>query len=357
MRKSIAVPIVFVLLVLTTVRAHAESFRDVGSGHVNMDAIEYVKTNEIVSGYPDGTYKPDYNINRAEFTKIIMGAVMPEAVKGSNCFPDVKNEWFASFVCAAKTKDIIKGYPDGSFKPGQNISFAEAAKIIMSAFGETVEPNEIWYKPYVERMGQKKAIPGSITTFDKNITRGEMAEIIYRLRASIINKSSQTYMSIASGGGSGSEQELYVDEYADWQTYKNRLQNILIKYPSGWFAVADGNIIKIQNMEGDYNKLNAPENMKWFWIDTAFKPGLVTKNELINNTAQYSGVKREVLRANAVTIDFYNFKDIDCGESARAFWKTSDTEFYAHHANKCGQNLSDSDKALFKKILESFEDF
>jgi hypothetical protein len=180
MRKITSVLLAFALIMPMVLQAHAGFFRDVSGTHVYSDGIEYVRTNEIVSGYPDGTYKPDSNINRAEFTKIIMGAVMPTSVSGTYCFPDIRNEWFAPYVCGAKKKGIIKGYPDGSFKPGQNISFAEAAKIIISAFGETVESDEIWYKPYVDRMGQKKAIPGSITTFDKNISRGEMAEIIWQ---------------------------------------------------------------------------------------------------------------------------------------------------------------------------------
>jgi hypothetical protein len=184
-----------------------------------------------------------------------------------------------------------------------------------------------------------------------------MAEIIYRIRAGIMYRSSQSYMIIASYGGSGrGAQEAYTDDYANSSTYKNRLKNILIKYPQGWLATLDGKILKIQNMEGDYGVLDAPSGMKRFWIDTGFVPGAVTKNELITNTAQYSGVKREVL-SNKALINFYSYTDVDCGGSARAFWETADAKFYAHYPKKCGENISGADKDLFKKILESFEDF
>ena len=286
-----------------------------------------------------------------------MEAVFPDDIKGSGCFPDVGSEWFASYICAAKTKGVLKGYPDGTFRPGQFVSFAEASKIIMKAFGEEVEQDDVWYRPYIERLGQKKAIPGSITTFDKNITRGEMAEIIYRLHARIMTKATQTYSSIASWGGSGGEKKVSSDEYADWQTYKNRLHNILIKYPPGWHIDTDGKIVKIQNIEGSFTKMNAPEGIKWFWIDTEFKPGIVKENELISNTLQYTGVKREVLTNATSMINFYNFTDKDCGVSARAFWSTDDTEFYAYHARKCGQSISKEDKELFRKMIQSFEDF
>ena len=179
--------------------AASTRFSDVPSSHPNLDAIQYVKDQEIVDGYEDGTFKPDNSINRAEFTKIIMEAVFPGESRGIRCFTDVNNEWFAKYVCRAKVEGIISGYPDGYFKPAVYISFAEAAKIIVNAFEintgiRTDDP--VWYKPYVDELGLKHAIPMSIDSFSKNITRGEMAEIIYRLKGDPGVTESQTYDSI-----------------------------------------------------------------------------------------------------------------------------------------------------------------
>lgn len=151
------------------------------------EAIEYLKENNIAQGYEDGTFKPENKINRAEFTKIIINStVNSEEIYGSNCFPDVKEEWFAKYVCTAKRKGIIKGYNSGLFLPAKEISFTEAAKIVTLGYKFNITPNtQIWYQPYVSKLEEKNAKPSTISKTDQKITRGEMAEIIFNLRPQI----------------------------------------------------------------------------------------------------------------------------------------------------------------------------
>ena len=188
------------------------AFSDVKSSSIFYDAISYVQSQQIVEGYSDGTYKPDININRAEFTKIIINAVYSSSVideclqneteptNEAAFFPDVpKTEWFAKYVCVAKVNGIIQGYPDGTFKPADDIKFVEAAKIIVNGFKYQTSADAIWYAPFVIELGNRHAIPTSIITFEKLISRGEMAEMIYRLKAEVTDKESLTYEDIASG--------------------------------------------------------------------------------------------------------------------------------------------------------------
>lgn len=203
---------VIMLTLVGTGTSNAASFSDTSTGHANSDAIEYVKTNGIVSGYPDGTYRPDSTINRAEFTKIIVNARYKSDII-DNCiqaninsdwsytfFPDIaKDAWYAKYICVAKTHNIVQGYPNGFFEPSSYINFAEAAKIIVNTFGYSVAGDEVWYKPFTERLSERNAIPTTITAFNNRITRGEMAEMIYRLKANISDKPSATYNSIQNG--------------------------------------------------------------------------------------------------------------------------------------------------------------
>lgn len=176
---------------------YATSFSDVLSANVNYDAISYVHSQGIVDGYPDGTYRSENLINRAEFTKIIIGAYSPGQAAGSNCFPDVGEEWFAKYVCFSKIHNFINGYPDGSFRPANNINFAEVAKILVNVAGLPVtQDSEVWYKPYVTKLSDLQAIPLSIKSFDQKVTRGEMAEMIYRLRAKVAGASSRTFQEL-----------------------------------------------------------------------------------------------------------------------------------------------------------------
>lgn len=182
---------------LTTSNFAVAAFSDVPSSHPNFDAINYVQEQGIVQGYPDGTFRPDSLINRAEFVKIIIEAVLAGQASGSNCFPDAKAEWFAKYVCFARLKKFIDGYPDGTFKPANNVNFVESAKILTNVFGYNIQPGTPWYKPYVEQLAELKAIPTSITSFEQKVTRGEMAEMVYRLKAKITNKASKTYEELA----------------------------------------------------------------------------------------------------------------------------------------------------------------
>lgn len=169
-------------------------FSDVLSTNQNYEAINYVQAKNIVDGYPDGTFRPDNLINRAESTKIITEAYYQGQADGRNCFPDVGTEWFAKYICFYKIRNFIVGYPDGTFKPAIDINFVETAKILVNIKGFSVtSDSNIWYKPYVEKLAEVHAIPTSITSFNQKVTRGEMAEMIYRLKANVTNKPSKTY--------------------------------------------------------------------------------------------------------------------------------------------------------------------
>jgi len=186
------------------------SFPDVPSNHPNATAIGYVQVQDIVSGYPDGTFRPNNTINRAEFTKIVtlykFGQEMIDKCGSRMQFSDLFfDAWYVKYVCRAKDGHLIDGYSDGTFRPEQFINFAEAAKII--ALTDTYNADDprlptddggAWYNRYVRYLSNARAIPLSITSLDQQITRSEMAEMIWRLKAEITDKPSRTYEEIAS---------------------------------------------------------------------------------------------------------------------------------------------------------------
>jgi len=68
------------------------------------EAINFLKENGIISGYSDGTFKPTNPLNRAELLKILVEGVgySPDENVYKNCFSDVKEDWYAKYVCYAK---------------------------------------------------------------------------------------------------------------------------------------------------------------------------------------------------------------------------------------------------------------
>lgn len=171
-------------------------FVDVSTSNPYYDAINYVDNADIAHGYSDGTFRPYNLINRAEFTKIIVEATVAiDEIYGNNCYTDVTDQWFAEYVCTAQRKGIATGYPNGSFGVAENIDFVDASKIIILGFNYTPGQNttNTWYQPYVSILSNKNAIPTSLTGLSQNINRGEMSEIIYRLKNNITYKSSMVY--------------------------------------------------------------------------------------------------------------------------------------------------------------------
>jgi hypothetical protein len=162
-------------------------FTDVHSNHPNVEAIAYVKSQGIVEGYSDGTYRPDATINRAEFVKILMGTREDDQrMCKIAAFSDVdQTAWYATYAHKARCNGLVQGYPDGTFRPANSINFVEAAKILMHAYPfpyDEPQEGDPWYKGYVQAIASQGVIPLSITRFDQYITRGEMAEMIYRLQ-------------------------------------------------------------------------------------------------------------------------------------------------------------------------------
>ncbi len=173
-------------------------FYDTSSSHENYSAIRWLKFQGVVQGYNDGTYKPDAKINRAELTKIIIASEFDkneiDNCKSTKTFTDVDpNEWYSRYICVAFNNNIIQGYNDGSFRPLHDITFAEAAKIITQSLKHQTPPDLTWYKPYVAKLEQEKAAPISIEKIDQEITRGEMAEIIFRLKDNVHDKPTTSF--------------------------------------------------------------------------------------------------------------------------------------------------------------------
>lgn len=87
----------------------------------------------IVSGYPDGTFKPDNQITRGEFSAMLCRALGISPSEGAPSFPDLKGHWSEKYVIPLVEKGIIKGYPDGTFGPELKIKRSEIAAIMARA--------------------------------------------------------------------------------------------------------------------------------------------------------------------------------------------------------------------------------
>ncbi len=163
--------------------AETVSLSDIG-GTTYENAITFLVGEGVVEGYPDGTYKPNQTINRAELLKIILEASDADmSGAATSCFPDVSgDDWYVKYVCTAKALGIVEGYPDGTFKPALTVNFVEALKIIELGYDlEAGAVSDPWYKRYVDTASGYNMIPHEILAFGAGLTRGQMADMITRL--------------------------------------------------------------------------------------------------------------------------------------------------------------------------------
>lgn len=113
------------------------SFRDLTAHWAESDIKQAVALG-IVSGYPDGTFKPDGAVTRAEFAVMLIHALRPQEKQSNSgplTFTDLEQigEWALNAVAQAVQAGIISGYEDGTFRPDARITRSEMAKMIANA--------------------------------------------------------------------------------------------------------------------------------------------------------------------------------------------------------------------------------
>ena len=108
----------------------ARTFADVPMNQWYANAVTTLAGMGVINGYPDGTFKPDAPITRAEF--VTMATNFAKADKGTACsFADVpENMWYYGAIAGATENGWISGYPDGTFGPDRYITRAEVTSVI-----------------------------------------------------------------------------------------------------------------------------------------------------------------------------------------------------------------------------------
>lgn len=181
------------------------SFSDVSSSHPNYQAITELKNLGIISGYPDGTFKPDQAVNRVEALKIILlgsGISVPESSTKLTFSDTVSAEWYAKYLIKAADLKIVQGYPDGSFRPTQTVNLAENLKMLINTKNIDLTSLNVNQDPYADAFAtewyakfvQYAKNNNWITSDSLNkiypaqgMTRGKLAQLIYNS-----NKTSST---------------------------------------------------------------------------------------------------------------------------------------------------------------------
>ena len=159
-------------------------------GHWAADTIQKMVDAGVVAGQPDGTFKPDNNISRAEFATLVVKAFKLEE-KAGKVFTDTSDHWAKAFISTANANGIVSGYSDTEFGPNDPITREQMAVMIVKAAGWKAEgaakvfPDDAsisaWAKEAVSTASAQGVIKGRPDgNFDPkaNATRAEAAVVI-----------------------------------------------------------------------------------------------------------------------------------------------------------------------------------
>lgn len=102
------------------------------TGHPAQDRIVQLANDNIVSGYADGSFRPDGHLTRAEAASLF-AKLLPDTTQRSN-LSDVGAQWFAAAVDKTAAYGVVKGYDDGTFRPDLNITREEFAQLVANYF-------------------------------------------------------------------------------------------------------------------------------------------------------------------------------------------------------------------------------
>lgn len=149
------------------------SFMDVKESHWAWPSIQFLAQRGIINGYPDGSFRPEEPVTRAQFTFMIYGYIAPMKPEWKTMadFSDIRSSFAEEAIRILGGNGVVNGYPNGTFRPDVKILRGEAAKILLgiSEFEiTTVEVTLPSYNvipvPYISQLSPVRAVVGCEAT-------------------------------------------------------------------------------------------------------------------------------------------------------------------------------------------------
>ncbi len=168
-------------------------FTDTDLDELSGKAAAELYRRAVIGGFPDGEFKGELNVNRAEAAKFLLlakGLKVEELVNNKRFVDVIDGEWYTKFVMTAAKLGVISGYADGSFRPASEVNTVEFLKMLTLAFDlptnleysyKDVETGA-WYSQYAGIAEKYKLFPDRTANLkpEQFLTRTEVAIAIYQ---------------------------------------------------------------------------------------------------------------------------------------------------------------------------------
>jgi hypothetical protein len=160
----------------------------------NKAAVQFLQQRGIINGYEDGSFGPANPINRAESLKVLLEVLGEGPEEDTHTeFSDISdNAWYSGYVKKAVLRGIVSGYEDGTFRPEKTINQVELLKLAFESFGIDLSDYEVtdlpeeaernaWYAQYLQYALDNDLLDEEDVDLGEGMTREMFSEVIYRL--------------------------------------------------------------------------------------------------------------------------------------------------------------------------------
>ncbi|MBE0447621.1 MAG: S-layer homology domain-containing protein [Actinobacteria bacterium] len=131
--RSVSVALVLACFILILGTGSALAYSDVPSDSWFYAPVKKLSSKNIITGYPDGTFRPNNSITRAEFAVTIAKA-LDLNTEDTSMYRDINGNRNSGYIGSVSNAGVMTGYPDGTFRPDNKITRAEVASTIVRAY-------------------------------------------------------------------------------------------------------------------------------------------------------------------------------------------------------------------------------
>ena len=197
MKKVLSLVLVIAMVLSSMSFAFASNLTDIADNDYEK-AIETLVGLGVITGYEDGTFRPEKTITRAEMAKLMVITLgYGDLVAGSKSnFADTQSHWADAYIALAAGKGIVVGDGNGNFRPDAVVSYNEAITMLVRGLGYTDDCNELKGMTWPTNFKVKAAeldITDDVAMSTNGADRGGVAQLIY-------NALDSTLVSVDSDG-------------------------------------------------------------------------------------------------------------------------------------------------------------
>jgi len=181
----------FMLAVVSFIFSECMAVTDVG-GTKYEEAVTYLIENNIISGYPDNTFKPEKTITRAEISTVITKFNKIQVLDNiTSKFIDVDNHWGKTYINTLAELGFVSGYENNDFRPDNEVTYAEVTAMVLNSLGYKEEISKLnlgWPNNYISKADDMELYKNlDASNPNKKMTRGEVAIFVYNVPENLKN--------------------------------------------------------------------------------------------------------------------------------------------------------------------------